>query len=202
MKKFWKWGIVCLCLGLWIAIGDLAADKRQLSDGLVRLHVVGESNSEVDQQVKLGVKNAVVDYLRSVMEDCPDPDSARDFLAENLDVLSAVANDRLNAMGICSTATVQMGREAFPVRVYDSFTLPAGVYHSLRITIGEGEGRNWWCVVFPTLCFAATAEDLDAVAASAGFSRELTGAITGEADYEVRFFLLDALGRLENMFHR
>ena len=92
--------------------------------------------------------------------------------------------------------------EEFATRYYDTFTLPAGIYEALRITIGEGEGQNWWCVVFPTLCVGATVEEFEETAHCAGFSDGLTGALTGEDGYEVRFFFLDALGKLENFLHK
>ena len=86
-------------------------------------------------------------------------------------------------------------KEVFDTRVYDTFTLPAGVYEALRITIGSGEGKNWWCVVFPTLCVPATSEGFEDVAAGAGFPESLTKSLEGE--YEIRFYLLDLLGKLE-----
>ena len=96
-------------------------------------------------------------------------------------------------------AVVTFLKEKFPVREYDSFTLPSGVYESLRITIGDGEGRNWWCVVFPKLCVsAASVED---TAAGAGFSEPLTDAITQKQGYRIRFLLLDILGKIENLFY-
>ena len=83
----------------------------------------------------------------------------------------------------------------------DTFTLPAGIYEALRITIGEGEGHNWWCVAFPSLCLSATSEEFADKAAGAGFPDSLTGALDGEEKYEVRFFLLDALGELEKFLY-
>ena len=93
-------------------------------------------------------------------------------------------------------------KEEFPSRDYDTFSLPSGIYQSLRVTIGEGEGRNWWCVVFPTLCMGASVWDVEEGAAGGGFSQELTDTITGQKEYKIRFYLLDVLGRLENFFHR
>ena len=200
MGKTTKWLAVLLCLVLCASAAGLLRDKNTLSREVIRLHVVANSDSDYDQAVKLQVRDAVTDYLRSSMADIRDAPQAKDIVRERLPRLSQVTNDTLSALGIDAAAKVTFCREEFPVRYYDSFTLPAGVYDSLRITIGEGEGRNWWCVVFPTMCFAATSQELDAVAAGAGFSDTLTGTLTGE--YEVRFFFLEALGRLENMFHR
>ena len=88
-----------------------------------------------------------------------------------------------------------------PASYYDPFPLPAGIYEALRITIGEGEGHNWWCVAFPSLCLSATSEEFADKAAGAGFPDSLTGALDGEEKYEVRFFLLDALGELEKFLY-
>ena len=108
----------------------------------------------------------------------------------------------LDAEGVKDRANVTLTAEEFPTRIYDTFTLPAGIYDSLRITIGSGEGHNWWCVVFPSLCVPAATEGVADTAASAGFSDGLSGAITGQSGYDVRLFLLDCLGKLENLFHR
>ena len=91
-----------------------------------------------------------------------------------------------------------MCRETFDIRKYDTFTLPAGVYESLRVVIGEGEGHNWWCVAFPTLCTSATTEGFEMAAQTAGMDDTLSETLTG--DYQLRFYLLDALGRVENLF--
>lgn len=200
MGKSTKWLAVLLCLALCASAAGLLVDKNTLSREVIRLHVVANSDSDYDQAVKLQVRDAITDYLRNAMEDIWDAHQAKEYVSESLNRVTEVANDTLSSLGVDAAAKVTFCREEFPVRYYDSFTLPAGVYDSLRITIGEGEGRNWWCVVFPTMCFAATSQELDAVAAGAGFSDTLTGTLTGE--YEVRFFFLEALGRLENMFHR
>ena len=114
------------------------------------------------------------------------------------DELRLTADQVLAKAGTEDRVTVSVGEVSFPRRDYDTFSLPAGVYDALKITIGEGQGRNWWCVVFPALCRPAATGQVDAVAAGAGFSRGNRGALTGE--YEVRFYLLDLWGRMENFF--
>ena len=199
MKKFVRRIVACMLIAACFWTGGLIADRQMLRDQLIRLHVVGESNSEEDQAVKLQVKNAVVEYLNTAMEDISDVEQAKCFVQENLPKLQAVANETLVSLGIQPTAVATFCKEEFGRRVYDTFTLPSGVYDALRITIGQGEGRNWWCVVFPTLCTGATIEELESVAAGAGFSDSLTGAISQGEGYEVRFFFLDMLGKLENI---
>ena len=193
---------VCFLIAACFWTGSLIADRQTLRSELIRLHVVGASDSEEDQAVKLRVKDAVTEYLQEAMADIADVEQAKAYVQEDLPKIQKAANDALTALGVEPTAVATFCKEAFGKRVYDTFTLPSGIYDALRITIGEGEGKNWWCVVFPTLCFTATSEELEAVAAGSGFSEPLTGAITGEQGYEIRFYFLDLLGKLENFVTR
>ena len=197
MKKCVKRVGFCLLLVSLIWCGTVLADREQLNEGLIRLHVVANSDSGEDQRIKLQVRDAVVESLRGAMADVADVEQAKAYLQENLPKIQKVANETLGSLGCTETAVVSLCREAFDTRYYDTFSLPAGVYEALRITIGEGAGKNWWCVVFPTFCIPATTEGFHDVAAGAGFPDSLNSALPGEEGYEVRFFLLDALGELE-----
>ena len=201
MKKLIKRVGICFLLAALVWCGTLIADRQRLNEELIRLHVVANSDSEEDQALKLRVRDAVTESLAQAMADIGDVDQAKAYLQENLPKIQKLANDTLRELGCEDTAVVSLMEEAFDTRYYETFTLPAGVYEALRITIGEGEGQNWWCVVFPTLCLSATSEGFEDTAAGAGFPESLTGALTGEEEYEVRFFLLDVLGKLENLIH-
>ena len=194
MKKVLMALFFCL---LAVGMFNITADRETLKNQVVRLHVVAASDSEKDQAIKLQVRDAVLESLDHSIDNAEE---AKAYLAENLDRIEATANRVLAEAGCGDTASVTLQKETFDTRVYDTFTLPAGVYDALRITIGEGEGRNWWCVVFPSLCMPETARGFEAVAVGAGFSEDLTDTLTGE--YEVRFLLLDLLGQMENFFHR
>jgi stage II sporulation protein R len=137
-----------------------------------------------------------MEYLLSALEALPTAEEAKAWLEAHLQEIKAVADRILAENGFKETATVTVQKETFTTRKYDTFVMPAGVYDALRITVGEGQGQNWWCVVFPQLCLPAVSEGMEAEAAGAGFSDTLTGTLEGE--YEVRFFLLDWLGWLEN----
>lgn len=202
MKKGIKFLAGAILLAAVVYMGSIISDKQQLSDEILRLHVVANSDSVADQAVKLRVRDAVLAVVEDVTADAQSKDEAHDMLSEQLERLEAAANTVLDAQGISDRAQVTLELEEFPTREYETFTLPAGVYDSLRITIGNGEGRNWWCVVFPGLCIPAASDGVEDTAAGAGFSDSLSGAITGEPRYEVRFFLLDVLGQLENFFHK
>lgn len=192
--------LLLLAFAFWI--GTVVSDKEKLQEDLIRLHVVANSDSKHDQQVKLQVRDAITKRLESVMEQFPDMETAKSYLQEKLPELERVANEVLESAGDGCRAVVTLAKEAFPSREYDTFTLPAGIYESLRVTIGSGEGQNWWCVVFPSLCVSATADHFEDTAVSAGFSDRLTGTITKKPEYRVRFFALDCLGWMENWFYR
>ena len=201
MREIIKWTGLLLAFVLFVSAVDLMSDRRKLHDELIRLHVVGASDGEADQKVKLLVRDAVNGWLTEELRGIHNAEQAREYLRTHLSQIEAVANLALEEAGVADRAAVSFLEEEFPVREYDTFTLPSGVYHSLRIRIGEAEGRNWWCVVFPTLCLGSTAEEVKDTAVSSGFDESLTDALTGTEGYEIRFFLLDCLGMLENFFH-
>ena len=199
MRKFGKRILICACIPALLWGSRLLSDRQQLRQELIRFHVVANSDAPQDQAVKLQVRDAVLGSIRDELETAADVKEAKAYLRENLPKIRKIANETLKSAGFSEEAVVSLCEEAFPARVYDTFTLPAGIYESLRIVIGEGGGHNWWCVAFPDLCLPATSEDFADTAAGAGFSEELTRTLSDRETYEVRFFFLDALGRLENI---
>lgn len=202
MKKIIKLTACIALLAFGLGVFSLLQDKQVLQDELLRLHVVGNSNSAEDQQIKLQLKDAIVTYLQPIVEKIPTKQEAVDYIRKNLDALEAFSNRVLDSLGVIDRAKVSLQPEKFDTRAYDTFTLPAGVYDALRVEIGAAEGKNWWCVVFPSLCLPATTEDFQDTAVGAGFSGTLTDTISGEKPYEIRFFFLDWLGQLENFLFR
>ena len=180
--------------------GGVLADSNALREDILRLHVVANSDRDADQEVKLQVRDAILATLDEALSNVTDVQQARAYINQMLPQLTQVANQVLRQAGITDSAQVSLGVEEFPVREYDSFTLPSGLYQSLRVTIGEGEGHNWWCVVFPKLCMSATTEEFMEAAAMEGMPDSLSGSLTGE--YEIRFWLLDQIGKIENFLHR
>ena len=173
-------------------------DRDTLNRELVRLHVVANSDSEADQNIKLQVRDAVLRSLEENLAKVSDVEEAKEFIQENLPRIQNVAKDALAAAGCDYDVVVSLCKEAFDRRCYDTFSLPAGVYEALRITIGNGNGKNWWCVVFPSLCLPATSEGFEKTAECAGFSDSLNQTLMEAEGYKLRFYLLDLLGRFEN----
>ncbi len=202
MKKCLKRVGICFLLAAAVWSFMLIRDRNLLREELIRLHVVAASDSQEDQALKLRVRDAVVESLQREMANLTDAEQAKAYLQRNLSKIEAVANRALREAGCDDKVTVQLCVEEFSKRVYDTFTLPAGLYEALRIVIGDGAGKNWWCVVFPSLCLPATSEGFEDTAACAGFPDALTAALEGKDGYEIRFFLMELLGRMENLLHR
>lgn len=202
MKRLCKIIVVLSVLCLLFTAVMLSADRQKLQNDVLRLHIVANSDSETDQTRKLMVRDAVIAYLQPILKGVTEKEEAMAVITEELPKLEAVASGALQANDALQTATVSLCREEFNTRTYDTFRLPAGMYDALRIEIGDAEGRNWWCVVFPSLCVPATTGGFQDVAVSAGFGEGLSNTLSGESGYEIRFFLLDCLGKLENLFHR
>lgn len=200
MRKGIRNVMICLIIVCSLWIGMLAADRKLLNEELIRLHVVANSDSVEDQAVKIQVKDAVVEYLLVALADISDVEEAKCWIAENVALIQNVANSALFGKANSGYAEVSFRKETFNRRYYDTFALPAGVYDSLRITLGEGKGKNWWCVAFPTLCAPVTTEGFETVAAGAGFSERLSSTLEQEQGYKLRFYLLDLLGEMENIF--
>ena len=179
----------------------LIRDKQSLQSNLVRLHVVANSDLPADQEIKLRVKDAIVSYLQEDMNLLQSAQEAKTYLQEKLPEIEAFANKVLKKYHVNQSAFVSLQKEAFDTRDYDTFSLPAGVYESLRVVIGNGAGKNWWCVVFPSLCLPATTSEFQDTAVGAGFSDGLVDTISKADGYEIRFYLLDFIGKIENLFH-
>lgn len=202
MKKLLKILVIGLFLVMLVGVGSAIKDHRYLTEHVIRLHVVANSDSQEDQQLKLQVRDGITAWLADYADPDMDAAKATQWLQQQLPQLQTVAKEAAAAAGWTGDVTVSFDREAFPRRDYDTFSLPAGVYQSLRVTLGAGEGKNWWCVVFPSLCLPAATEDFQDTAVGAGFSEGLADTLSQERSYEVRFFLLDWWGRLENFLFR
>lgn len=200
MRKLVKRVLYCFLLVVLVWCGTLIADRQRLNEELVRLHVVAASDSAQDQRWKLLVRDAVVDSLTEELKNVADGSQARAYLEENLPKIREKAVSVLRLAGCQDPVEVSLEEEAFDTRNYDNFSLPAGIYDTLRVTIGQGAGENWWCVVFPAFC-GGTGEPFDGVAEAAGFPESLSGALTEKDGYGIRFFLLEVLGKLENLLH-
>lgn len=166
-------------------------------DTVVRLHVLANSDTEEDQALKLKVRDAILDVTAPLVENCTNQADAIEVLNAHLADLEAAASAVVEAEGYDYPVTVLLGEEDYPTRTYEACAFPAGTYVSLRICIGDAEGQNWWCCLFPPLCLsAATAkEDNEDAFIQVGLTKDQYGIITetGKTKYKVRFKILEVL---------
>lgn len=198
MKKRWL-SLTFAILAVFMVVGGTVLQARQqaLAGKLIRLHVVANSDSNYDQAVKLQVRDAVLSETQRLLNDADNPKQA---LSDGLGEIEAVASERLRALGCEVPVRVTLGKEVFPTREYDTFTLPAGVYESLRVSIGAAEGHNWWCVVFPSICLSASMDELEQAAEAAGITEGELRLITGESEgYVLKFKVLELLQALKTV---
>ncbi len=200
-RKIKKLAVLAL-LAVALTYGaGLLRDSSALKESLVRLHVVANSDDQTDQDLKLQVRDAVIGRLGSVVSSLGSAEEAKAYLAEHLEEIQKLANEALQQAGSQLKATVSLALEKFPTRDYETFQLPAGLYEALRITIGQGEGHNWWCVLFPSLCVPASSQGFTEEAEASGLSDDLARTLTQDGvGYEIRFKLLDWIGELKNLF--
>ena len=189
--------ITILCAG---SVGSVAAQQRELSNKLIRLHVIANSDSDADQALKLKVRDAVTGELEAMLKSSGSRDEAEETLNANLQLISGLCEDTIRREGYDYCVSVTLGVENYPTRVYDTLSLPAGEYLSLKITIGSGEGKNWWCVVVPPVCYtAATKEDLTEM----NFSEDEVELITEDSGEQVfKFKILEWLSDIKDFFTR
>ena len=150
MKKI---AIIAVALAVLICIIVAATASGQANAEFLRIHIRADSNSEADQSVKYVVKTAVVDYLTPYLTNATTKEKAMEVVKTHLDDIKAVCDKTLAQNGKNYRATVRLCEEEFPDRAYNGVTLQAGVYDALIVELGSGSGNNWWCVVYPPLCF-------------------------------------------------
>lgn len=136
--------------------GETAAEKKRqqaVADEIIRLHVIANSDSEEDQQLKMKVKETIVTYLRGEMSRADSVGDARQVIREHIPDIEEIAKEKMQMEGYSYEVEASLGESYFPIKEYGDLTFPAGDYEALRVKIGKSNGRNWWCVMYPTLCF-------------------------------------------------
>ena len=159
-KKIILFSIFYITLLLFIAntISNINISEN-LSNKILRFHVLANSDSDIDQSLKLKVRDGVLNISHDLYNECKNIDEALEITKNNLYIIDKTANDIIVENGFNYNAKSYVTKEYYNTRVYDNFTLPAGVYDSLKVVIGDGQGHNWWCVMFPTVCLSGCTTD-------------------------------------------
>lgn len=159
-NKFLKYKIGLFLLAFFFTFGLLAGiyintdgELADVPDKIIRLHVVANSDSPEDQQLKLMVRDKVISRMSGRFEGLKDISEVKGIIEDSLGEIEAIAREIIEENGKLYDVKAAFAKTEFPTKVYGNLTLPAGTYQALNIVIGEGAGKNWWCVMFPPLCF-------------------------------------------------
>lgn len=188
--KLKRWEIALLS-GLVVALlmgAYLNREQKELADSIIRLHVIANSDSHADQQLKYQVRDRILTEAAALYQPGDDLTQVRKSMEENLTLLAQAGREVVEEQGYDYPVSATLERTWFPTKKYTDFALPAGNYTALRIVVGEGKGENWWCVAFPPLCLGSVSETVDEAAAAGNFTQEQVSLITGESGgYVVKF---------------
>ena len=188
-------------VALWLLTGAMALNTQtQLAEKVVRLHVLANSDTPEDQALKLQVRDRVLEEATLILEASATRTEAEARIRGSILELERLAQETVREAGYDYPVTAELAEVPFPTREYEGFTLPAGEYLALRILIGEAAGQNWWCVVYPPLCTAASAE-VPACALAAGLSEDQVRLITEEdRGYVLKFKTVEWWQQLRQRF--
>ena len=170
--------------------------EAEIYDSVVRLHVLANSDSENDQALKLQVRDGVLAATAELLSDCTTREQALEVIGANLDTIRRSAQEVIEREGAGYDVTVKLCEEDYPTKNYESVCFPAGRYMSLQVCIGEAEGKNWWCVLFPGMCLSAASKtDAEQAFIQAGLTPEQYKLVTESdgAKYKLRFKFLEIL---------
>lgn len=195
MKKNLKM-VIILSFLLFIYISICAFSYAQnvstdIANSVFRLHVIANSDSEEDQNLKYIVRDSLLNYMNSICKDCSSKQEAISIVENNKDIFEQIAIDTIKEHGYSYSVNINVGNFEFPTKNYGDISLPAGYYDALRVEIGEAKGQNWWCVMFPPLCFvdisSGVVPDESKELIENNLSQEEFALVSNQSDNEIQF---------------
>ena len=197
----WELALLLGFAGMLLLGISLEREQTDLSDSVLRLHVLANSDSAADQALKMKVRDRILAEAEAILPGETSAEEAAKDLEANLYRLAAAGAEVVAAEGYDYPVSASLEESWFPTKEYEDFSLPAGTYHALRIVIGEGEGQNWWCVVFPPLCLGSVTETVKETALEGGLNERQVALLTGESEgYVVKFKALELWDALKGLF--
>ncbi|MBQ7003854.1 MAG: stage II sporulation protein R [Oscillospiraceae bacterium] len=171
---------------------DFSERMTHLREQVLRLHILANSDSPEDQALKLHVRDTLLAASDTLFAGCDTPEEMRERAADQLETIRLIAQDAVEEAGFDDVVSVQLVNMEFDAKQYEEITMPAGAYDAVRILIGEAEGQNWWCVMYPPLCIPSEAVVLgDPEAAEQCFGAETAEILTDPPRYEVKLKCLE-----------
>lgn len=192
---------VCVLMHFYGKEMDKQEMQKDIADQVIRLHVVANSDSQDDQELKLEVKEEILDLLREELRGDTSVIMAQQTLRDHLREIEEMADRYIKERGYDYEVNAELGTCYFPVKEYGDMTFPAGEYKALKVNIGKSEGKNWWCVMYPTLClidstYQVVPEDSKEKLRENLTEEEYESLLTGGEDVQYGFWIMDFLSNL------
>ncbi len=199
MKKIIKSMSFGLIISVLLCLVPFEGECREISDKVFRIHILANSDSKEDQSLKLKVRDAILKKSEELFLSAQNKGDAKEIAQKNLGLFKDIAQQVVYDNGYTYSVTASVRTMYFSTRYYDEVTMPSGVYDALQIRIGKAEGKNWWCVMYPSLCLSAAGE-------SSPLKEELTPSqysiVTKDGKYEFRFKTVEIFNRIIDFFSR
>ena len=190
--------IIAISIYMAFSCTYFTASAGTVKEDVVRLHILANSNSEADQKVKLKVRDALLKTNASILSDNVTKENAKEHFEKSKDTLLKTAEETLKENGFDYNVKITLQEEYFETRAYGNLTFPAGKYTALKVVLGEGEGKNWWCVMFPPLCIPA-ADGLETSETTADYlTQSGEKIVNGGEKYIIKFKFLEIYEEFRN----
>ena len=188
-------GLIC-AIALSFARFETQCDE--LRDGVLRLHIIANSDTKQDQELKLAVRDEILKNSTDIFKNCNTVEDAILTADSKIDDINEIANNVLKQNGFDYDARVSVGDKYFNTREYDDFTLPAGTYKSLVVDLGDAKGKNWWCVVFPCVCVPSASDSK----LSDSVSAESANTAENAPKYKIKFKSMEIYEKIKKLFSK
>ena len=196
MRYLFKAVIGALVAACVLSVTGFYGACEDIRREVFRLHILANSDSEADQQLKLTVRDALLTYTEKLFRDCRNKQESMRAAEEHIEDIRSYAQAVIRQAGYDYPVQAYVTNMSFTTRVYEDVTLPAGRYDALRIVIGSGQGHNWWCVLYPALCLPSVRKEALAEVVSSGEE----AIMTGQESYQVKFLLVEWWENLCSLF--
>ena len=196
--KKWEFSLIAgLIISILLSTLSFSFSYNGIRENVFRIHILANSDSDYDQKIKLAVRDELQLCAIEMFSNCESTEQAIETGKQNCDIFCDIANKKLEQLNCNYSASVCVDKEYFNTRQYESFTLPAGNYDALVVSLGEAEGKNWWCCLYPTVCVNASSENQQAENV---MNDEQLDIIENEPKYHFRFKLVELIESIINWF--
>ncbi len=197
MKLIEKAVLLAFILTVLFSFTGLTAGCEDISNRVLRLHILANSDSAQDQALKLKVRDRILAECSGMLDSATNREQAETMVAENLEHIKTVAADEIKKQGYEYPVNVELTNMYFNTREYNTVTMPAGNYNALRVTIGKAEGHNWWCVIYPAMCLPAAEEPKEL---SDVLNQNQLQIVQGKGEFEIKFKSVEIYEELKSYF--